>query len=46
MSDSLDPDAALMLRVKRGDMKAFEELADKYKQPIVNMHVPDAARPG
>jgi RNA polymerase sigma-70 factor (ECF subfamily) len=37
MSDALDPDAALMLRVKRGDMKAFEELADKYKQPIVNM---------
>lgn len=26
-----------MLRVKRGDMQAFEELADKYKQPIVNM---------
>jgi RNA polymerase sigma-70 factor (ECF subfamily) len=37
MSDSLDPDAALMLRVKRGDMKAFEALAEKYKQPIVNM---------
>ena len=33
----MDPDAALMLRVKRGDMQAFEELADKYKQPIVNM---------
>ena len=26
-----------MLRVKRGDLQAFEELADKYKQPIVNM---------
>ena len=37
MATPLDPDAALMLRVKRGDMKAFEELADKYKQPIVNM---------
>jgi RNA polymerase sigma-70 factor (ECF subfamily) len=37
MSESPDPDAALMLRVKRGDMRAFEELADKYKQPIVNM---------
>jgi len=37
MPDSLDPDAALMLRVKRGDMRAFEELADKYKQPIVNL---------
>ena len=37
MAVPLDPDAALMLRVKRGDMQAFEELADKYKQPIVNM---------
>jgi RNA polymerase sigma-70 factor (ECF subfamily) len=37
MSNPLDPDAALMLRVKRGDLKAFEELADKYKQPIVNL---------
>lgn len=37
MGEPLDPDAALMLRVKRGDMAAFEELAEKYKQPIVNM---------
>jgi RNA polymerase sigma-70 factor (ECF subfamily) len=37
MADLLDPDAALMLRVKRGDLKAFEALAEKYKQPIVNM---------
>jgi len=37
MAEPLDPDAALMLRVKRGDMKAFEALAEKYKQPIVNM---------
>lgn len=37
MAQFLDPDAALMLRVKRGDMKAFEELAEKYKQPIVNL---------
>jgi RNA polymerase sigma-70 factor (ECF subfamily) len=37
MAESLDPDAALMLRVKRGDMQAFEALAEKYKQPIVNM---------
>jgi RNA polymerase sigma-70 factor (ECF subfamily) len=37
MAEPLDPDAALMLRVKRGDMQAFAELADKYKQPIVNM---------
>jgi RNA polymerase sigma-70 factor (ECF subfamily) len=35
MATPLDPDAALMLRVKRGDMMAFEELAEKYKQPIV-----------
>ena len=33
----MDPDGALMLRVKRGDIKAFEVLAEKYKQPIVNM---------
>jgi RNA polymerase sigma-70 factor (ECF subfamily) len=32
-----DPDAVLMLRVKRGDMAAFEELVEKYKQPIVNL---------
>lgn len=37
MAVPVDPDAALMLRVKRGDMKAFEELAEKYKQPIINM---------
>jgi len=32
-----DPDSVLMLRVKRGDMGAFEELVDKYKQPVVNL---------
>jgi RNA polymerase sigma-70 factor (ECF subfamily) len=32
-----DPDAALMLRVKSGDMTAFEQLVEKYKQPIVNL---------
>lgn len=37
MAEPLDPDAALMLRVKRGDMQAFEALAEKYKQPIVGM---------
>ena len=37
MSDILDPDAALMLRVKQGDMAAFEELVEKYKQPITNL---------
>jgi len=26
-----------MLRVKRGDFDAFEELVDKYKQPVMNM---------
>ena len=31
-----DPDAALMLRVKRGDRAAFAELVDKYKQPLLN----------
>lgn len=32
-----DPDAVLMLRVKRGDLAAFEQLVEKYKQPIVNL---------
>jgi RNA polymerase sigma-70 factor, ECF subfamily len=34
MPGDLDPDAALMLRVREGDMHAFEELVDKYKQPV------------
>src|SRR5437764_3894947 len=33
----VDPDATLMLRVKQGDAAAFEELVDKYKQPLVNV---------
>jgi RNA polymerase sigma-70 factor, ECF subfamily len=33
----MDPDAALMLRVKDGDLQAFEELVEKYKHPIVNV---------
>jgi RNA polymerase sigma-70 factor, ECF subfamily len=37
MSDNLDPDAALMLRVKQGDWSAFSELVDKYKQPVMNV---------
>src|SRR6478752_7485320 len=37
MADILDPDAALMLRVKRGDRAAFEELVEKYKQPVLNL---------
>jgi len=36
MSVQPDPDAALMLRVKRGDRAAFAELVDKYKQPVIN----------
>ncbi len=37
MATAPDPDAALMLRVKRGDMAAFEVLVEKYKQPVVNL---------
>jgi RNA polymerase sigma-70 factor (ECF subfamily) len=32
-----DPDAVLMLRVKRGDRVAFTELVEKYKQPVMNL---------
>jgi RNA polymerase sigma-70 factor (ECF subfamily) len=31
-----DPDAVLMLRVKRGDRLAYAGLVDKYKQPVMN----------
>jgi RNA polymerase sigma-70 factor, ECF subfamily len=31
-----DPDAALMLRVKRGDREAFSILVEQYKQPVMN----------
>lgn len=37
MAANLDPDAALMLRVKRGDRAAFEDLVNKYKQPVTNV---------
>lgn len=37
MATEIEPDAALMLRVKGGDMRAFEELVDKYKQPVMNV---------
>jgi RNA polymerase sigma-70 factor (ECF subfamily) len=37
MSSNLDPDAALMLRVKQGDTGAFTELVEKYKQPVMNL---------
>jgi RNA polymerase sigma-70 factor (ECF subfamily) len=36
MSVQPDPDAALMLRVKRGDRAAFTGLVEKYKQPVMN----------
>ena len=37
MPANLDPDAALMLRVKQGDTVAFAGLVDKYKQPVMNL---------
>ncbi len=37
MAMPMDPDAALMLRVKGGDMEAFEALVEKYKQPVINV---------
>ena len=36
MLSNPDPDAALMLRVKRGDRTAFVTLVEKYKQPLHN----------
>ncbi len=45
MPVTTDPDAALMLRVKRGDRAAFEELAARYQQPVLNFifrTLPDA----
>jgi RNA polymerase sigma-70 factor (ECF subfamily) len=36
MPEPADPDAALMLRVKRGDRAAFAELVEKFKQPLFN----------
>lgn len=44
--DQQDPDAALMLRVKEGDVAAFEVLVERYKQPVINLlyrTLPDAA---
>src|SRR5262245_31586108 len=37
MAGSPDPDAALMLSVRRGDLAAFESLVEKYKQPVLNV---------
>jgi RNA polymerase sigma-70 factor, ECF subfamily len=45
MVESIDPDAALMKRVTQGDQRAFEELVEKYKQPVFNFiyrTIPDA----
>ena len=45
MAGEMDPDAALMLRVKQGDMAAFEDLVEKYRQPVMNLifrTLPDA----
>ncbi len=36
MPANLDPDAALMLRVKQGDRAAFAVLVQKYQQPVMN----------
>ena len=46
MTAHLDPDAALMARVKQGDREAFAQLVEKYKQPVMNLVfrlLPDAA---
>ncbi len=37
MAGEIDPDAALMLRVREGDRQAFETLVEKYKQPVFNL---------
>ena len=37
MSAQIDPDAALMLRVREGDRDAFALLVDRYKQPVMNL---------
>lgn len=37
MPGEMDPDAALMLRVKQGDATAFAALVEKYKQPVMNL---------
>lgn len=37
MAEERDTDAALMMKVKQGDMIAFAELVDRYKQPVINL---------
>lgn len=45
MPAATDSDATLMLRVKRGDRAAFEELVTRYRQPVLSFvfrTLPDA----
>jgi RNA polymerase sigma-70 factor, ECF subfamily len=37
MGANSDPDAELMLLVKRGDLAAFEVLVNKYQRPVMNL---------
>lgn len=37
MAAAPDPDAELMLRVKRGDLAAFERLVERYQQPVLSL---------
>ncbi|MEC9080780.1 MAG: sigma-70 family RNA polymerase sigma factor [Verrucomicrobiota bacterium] len=37
MVDRNDPDVALMLRVKEGDLSAYEMLVEQFKQPVMNL---------
>lgn len=37
MAEQLDPDAALMVRVREGDREAFALLVEKFKQPVFNL---------
>ena len=37
MADKNDPNITLMLRVKEGDLSAYETLIDKFKQPVMNL---------
>jgi len=36
MGKEPDPDAQLVRRVQKGDLRAFEELVERYKQPLAN----------
>lgn len=36
MDPVLDADAALMLQVQKGDLAAFEQLVERYRQPVFN----------